>query len=373
MHARLCYAYAMRGLARTLATALGMAALAIGIVPACEADGTTGDAECPAELAQRLALASDVAQQLEQEVVDLTASLAVAFANIAEDLGVPDVPDVGDGSGVTLAELDALYEHAAAATEQAIEAGGSLSIAVTGGLCLVDVDDQWSCLRGCAPAIECASESPADLCPPNAQWGQCSGACVGPCVPETGSTAACAGNCSGTCTGDCSGTCAETGTSGACDSKCEGTCSGECDGTCDLLPPAASCPGLCNGGCSSELAAPACAEPLDTTDCGLPDDCECLCSAQAVLAAECTAVSVVVTGNPPMKDTFEENLPAILWGWDVRCALLLDTVRCLDGIDALTDPACAEVGQDIQLRLLDVLPALSDVCSPGQPATASPF
>ncbi len=341
--------------------------VALASIPGCEADSETGtDAECPPELVDQAVLLDEVALQLEKQIADLGASFAVACANIASDLGMSGVPDVGDGSGLTVAEIDALCTQASAAITDAINAGGAITLAVAGGLCLVDMNAQAACELDCEATSNCSQGPLAGRCPPGALWGQCSGECAATCMPPPGSPVICEGECQGGCTGSCTGTCGSD-----CEGHCEGICSGECSGACSLLPPSATCTGLCNGDCGGELNEPACSEPLDTICCSLPADCQCLCSALATLSVDCRQVTITVEGNAALKATLEQNLPSLYHGQEGQCPLVAKAAMCLPELDVLRAPACAELPGVELTTLFDLLVEISELCSVGPAVQAS--
>ncbi|RLB63062.1 MAG: hypothetical protein DRI90_07660 [Deltaproteobacteria bacterium] len=346
---------------------MGVATLALGLAVGCAADSERElEASCPPEVAQTIDALIDAMQQLSERAAELQASLAIACANIANDLGVSGVPEVGDGTQLTADEVDQLCDRATAAISDAVDSDGSFGLAILGGLCLVDHNAQLACEASCAPGVFCDSDSLRDRCPPSALWGECPAECASTCIPEPGSTVTCEGECAGICTGSCSGTCGND-----CNGLCSGICEGECSGACSVVPATASCPGLCNGGCAVELEEPACAEPLDPSGCGFPSDCECLCSTLAVLGADCSPVTMVVEGNAALKATLEQNLPALFFGYERQCERLLDAAMCLSAAEALQDPACSDQVGGASTTLSDILTALTSICVAGTLAEAS--
>jgi hypothetical protein len=255
----------------------------------------------------------------------MRASMAVACAAIATDLGVSAVPSVGDG---TMVSDDTMQQVCTMATT-AIKAAWMSPPLVEGGMCEVDAQAQFSCESQCDVTHQCTPPTVVARCTPAELSGTCSGTCDAMATCEGSATVmancqgTCAASCTGTCTGGtCVGMCDGAASMGTCTGMCQGECSGSCKGTCSgdcTLDSNASincgAEATCKGGCSVAYTEPVCEGVLTPPMCTIDANCEAACESQASLEATCTPPSIVFvsTGNSAMLNaTLTTNLPAIL-------------------------------------------------------------
>ncbi len=59
--------------------------------------------------------------------------------------------------------------------------------------------------------------------------------------------------------------------------------------------------------------------------------------------------------------TLEQNLP-LIFAHESQCWWLIDAAICLSGVDALQDPACAELVGEAASTLSDARAALASLC-----------
>ncbi len=260
---------------------------------------------------------------------EVTASIGVACANMAEDIDGTR-PAIADETAPTDDEVSAACDAASAAISGSITASGSITIQVVGGKCEVNASAQFSCEADCSVDASCDPGSVEVRCSPGELSGECSAECSGSCTVETGSIE-CEGGCSGECSGTCSGSCSAMDGAGNCAGKCEGSCTGSCTGTCEVVAPSASCSGSCKGGCSVEVTAPSCEAKLEPPSCDLDADCSAGCEGEASLSAECTPPSIKIEGNVELVATLEANLPAIFLLFEVQGALIVDAAVDIAG------------------------------------------
>ncbi len=352
------YASHVKGIARTLCSLAVFTVPAFFMVAGCEADSeSSSNATCSADVAPALEPFNDAVLQLDERLAELQASLAVACANIAADLGVSGVPEVGDGSQLAAVDVAHLCDQAATAIGEATATAGPLELVTSTGLCLVDLNGQLACEESCAPELYCPEGALGVRCWSHDLWGRCYAGCSGHCVADPDTTVSCDGPCAGTCTGSCQGTCGAD-----CDGPCAGLCTGECSGDCEVVPPSAACTGWCRQGCSAELDDPGCAKPLYYSPCDYPSDCECICGAAAWLGAECIPPVVAVAGDSTLKVTLEQNLPAILLGHTHQCLWLAEAALCLSDVDLLENRACPELLDEATGALAGASATLATLC-----------
>jgi hypothetical protein len=328
--------------------------LMIGLgAPALFASGCDDDAlggNCAADIAVKFEQLSAAVEGLVKVSGQIKGSVAVACANIANDLGAADVPDVGNGSNVSDDDMQAACAAANASLNAELDAGVSISISVAGGKCSVNAEAQFSCEASCSVDGSCDPGTLEARCDPGELSGSCAAECEGSCTVTSGSVE-CEGKCEGTCSGTCSGGCEGTQNGGTCDGICTGSCSGGCEGTCEVVAPGASCSGSCKGGCSVAYTAPSCEAELKPPSCELDADCQAGCDGQAKFEATCTPpeVIVVISGGASanLQATLEANLPAIFNAFEVQGKLVVDAagqVATSFGAAAqaiVTVPACA--------------------------------
>ncbi|MBK7581029.1 MAG: hypothetical protein IPI67_12550 [Myxococcales bacterium] len=312
---------------RFLAGPALIAAMALPFGGGCDAAKDAQNAtECAAELKAKAEAFQGAVNALVTVSGEMKASLSVACANIAKDLGETP-PDVGDGKNVSDDDLKAACNKASVALDAKIKASGSVTLSIEGGKCEVNAQAQFSCEGKCDVSGKCEPPKLELRCDPGELSGQCSGECKASATCEGSATVAanCEGTCSATCTGTCAGTC--TGkcdgadSSGTCAGKCEGKCDTECKGTCSgecklSATAKVNCgaEASCKGGCSVEYTAPKCEGELKPLECDIDADCKAGCSGQGSLTATCTPPKVVVqaSGDATLSATLEANLPAIL-------------------------------------------------------------
>jgi len=294
--------------------------LALGLAaPMLLASGCSDDLTCDDSIVAKVEAFQGAVDALVKVSGDMKASVGVACANIANDLGQTGVPDVSDPTALSDDDVTTACNLAKAGITASINASGSISVQVIGGECHVKADAQISCEASCSVDGSCDPGTVDVRCDPGELSGSCSAECTGSCTVETGSVD-CQGGCSGTCNGDCSGACGA-----GCSGKCDGTCTGQCTGTCDVVAPSATCSGSCKGGCSVEYTAPKCEGELKPPSCDIDAECKGGCNAQGNLEAECTEPQIIIEGNADLKATLEANLPAIFLVFKVQGALVLDS------------------------------------------------
>ncbi|MBW2457206.1 MAG: hypothetical protein JRI68_22020 [Deltaproteobacteria bacterium] len=325
--------------------------------------------DCEADIVAKVEAFNGAVDALIRVSGEMKASVAVACANMATDLGSTDAPDVGDGSNVSDDDVTAACNAASAALDVAVSASGGVSLQIIGGKCEVNASAQLNCEASCSVDGSCDPGGVEARCEPGELSVSCSGECSGECTVESGSVT-CEGSCSGTCEGDCSGTCAATGTSGACSGSCEGTCEGECTGTCEIVPATAECSGSCKGGCEGTATAPSCEAELTPPSCDIDAECSGGCEAEGNISAECTPPQIIVEveGNADLKATLEANLPDIFLVFEVQGALVVDSAvyvaETAIGVAAaaLEVPAClAQFGAELTGKFTGAVEASASV------------
>lgn len=232
----------------------------------------------------------------------------------------------------------------------AVKAAGTLTIAVIGGRCDINVSVKARCQAQCDVNGTCDIKAT----PPTCKGGKLVVDCKGQCdatveSPSISCTGSCMGTCSGTCAatvqapmvacdGTCDGTCTGSGGAGNNGIQTDGTCKGTCSGSCTARPGSASvaCSGSCQGSCTGSCAAtPGSAsvqcsgrctgdfEPLTCEGgtleggCEVDAKCDANCSGSAQAKADCTPPELTITlsamsNAAAIRATLEENLPAIL-------------------------------------------------------------
>jgi hypothetical protein len=319
-----------RGL-RALSGPVLLGILSASTFTAC-GDGSGNALECEANISAKADAFSTSVDALVTASADMKASLYVACARIAADLGEDADPTATNVTDEELTDTCDLAVTAIASAKASVS--GSIELIYVPPRCEVAASAQLSCEASCDVDAMCQPGTIEARCTPGELSGRCEGTCTGEIRCEgTASVAAacegkcaaeCTGTCEGTCKGECDGTCSAMGTSG----ECEGTCSGECKGSCS-----ATCTGTCNGSCtleanamvecdaqatckgecSVEFEAPKCEAELEPPSCDIDADCEAGCKGQAQFKATCTEpeVSVVAMGNAELTATLEANLPVV--------------------------------------------------------------
>jgi hypothetical protein len=332
-----------------------------------------GDAfgECDPNLAVKFKALNAAVNGLVTVSGEIKAGLAVACASIATDLGATDVPDVGDGSGVSDDDLKAACASASASLDAEVQAGVTIALSIEGGSCEVNAEAQFSCEASCDVSGGCEPGSIDIRCEPGQLSGECTAECSGSCTVETGSVT-CEGKCGGTCEGECSGMCEGGSGMNQCNGNCSGSCTGECSGTCEVVAPSASCSGSCKGECSVSFTAPSCEGTIEPPSCDLDVDCQAGCDGQAKFEAKCTPPKVTVNisggASANLKTTLEANFPAIIELGETKAKLVVnaagDVASAFGSAAAaiVTAPACAlEFGADFGASIAGSVEASASV------------
>jgi hypothetical protein len=334
--------------------------LAMGLAAPLLAGGCNGtdSLTCDNSLVAKVTALSDAADALVTASGELKAEVAVACANIANDMGQAGVPAV-NGANTSDDDLQTACELASASITAAINAGASFSLQITGGECTVNASAALDCEASCQVDASCDPGSIDVRCEPGKLSGGCSGGCSGSCSVDGGSVdcvGECSAQCTGTCSGNCTGTCSTGEPSGShCAGNCQGSCSAECSGTCSgsctYTQPSATCEGQCQGSCDVAFTAPKCEGTITPPSCAVDADCEAGCTGNAQFSAECTPPEITIvfsgTANADLQATLETNLPAIWDGFQFKGALVFDAAADVAGKfgaaveSALNSAACA--------------------------------
>jgi hypothetical protein len=310
------------------------AALTAPMVGGCSDDGGGLAGGCEADIRATAEAFSASVDALVAASGEMKASLYVACANIATDLGAADAPDPA-ATDVGDEDLTAACDLAATAIGEAkASVTGSVQLIYVAPKCEVNASAQLSCEADCTVDAECDPGTIEARCTEGELSGTCSGECTGTVSCEGSASVAaecegtcaaeCTGTCEGTCNGTCEGTCSAENTDGECAGTCEGTCTGSCSakctgtcsGSCELAADAeVECSGSasCKGECSVEMTAPKCEAELEPPSCEMDADCQAGCKGNAQFEATCTkpSVSVVAQGNAELTATLEANMPAV--------------------------------------------------------------
>jgi hypothetical protein len=309
------------------------AALVVALTSGCsQALSTVNNAACDDTLAATGEQFEAAMTSLVTVSGTLRASLAVACAGIASDLGMTP-PAVGDGTMAT----DAQMQQACDMATTAIKAAWMSPPLIEGGQCTVDAMAQFNCESACDVSHMCTTPSLVARCKPADLSGMCSGeceakaTCEGSASVEANCQGTCAATCSGTCTGGacvgtCGGTAGNTGPcTGTCVGECSGTCTGTCNGDCTLDSTAmlnCGATATCKGGCMGTYTAPVCEGTLTPPSCTINTNCEAACEGQGSFRSTCTPPTVVVPGGSvALQATLKKNLPAIV-AVDTQVALM---------------------------------------------------
>jgi hypothetical protein len=319
-----------RGL-RALSGPVLLGILSASTFTAC-GDGSENALECESKISAKADAFSTSVDALVTASADMKASLYVACARIASDLGEDADPAATNVTDEQLTDTCDLAVTAIAAAKASVS--GGIELIYVPPRCEVAASAQLSCEASCDVDAMCQPGSIEARCTAAELSGKCEGTCTGEVRCEGSASVAaecegrcdaeCTGTCEGTCKGECDGTCSAMGTSGECEGTCDGTCTGSCSatctgtckGTCTLEANAmveCEAQATCKGGCSVEYEAPKCEAELMEPSCKMNAECEAGCKGQAQFKATCTEpeVSVVAMGNAELTATLEANLPAI--------------------------------------------------------------
>jgi hypothetical protein len=312
----------------------------------CGDDGGVGGLDCGAEIVAKVEAFQGAIDGLLQVTGDIKASVAVACAGIATDLGGTP-PDVGDGSNVSDDDIQMACAAAKASIDAEVNAGASIFVSITGGKCEANVQASFDCEAQCDIEGKCTPPSVEVRCEPGQLSGSCSGECTGSC-DATGGSVDCAGECSATCMGMCSGECS-SGMANNCMGKCNGTCMGQCTGHCEVVAPMASCMGSCKGSCDVAFTAPKCEGEVTPAECDIDADCKAGCQAQASVEASCTPpmITVEVQGmaNAMLATSLEAHLGDLILVGQVQGELFGQAIlNVFESAPAVVEAAVSGVG-----------------------------
>jgi hypothetical protein len=329
-----------------------------------------GDDACDAQISVRFETLQTSANALISAAAELKGSVGLACATIAGDLGSTDVPSVTNWSTASDDDITAACNAATASIQLELDAGVTITLAISGGECHVNAEAQFSCEANCSVDATCDPGTIDVRCDPGELSGQCSGTCEANASCQGSITAE--ANCSGTCGGECNGTCDAATSSGAkCDGRCEGTCTGECVLAADAnINCGANVD--CKGGCNVAYTAPQCEGTLEPPSCSVDADCQAGCEGQANFEAECTppVISVEITGGASanLQATLEANLPEIFAAFQLKGALVVEAAGGVasafgGAVDAMISvPGCVlKYGEDFAASVTGSVEASASV------------